>query len=148
MNSWLEDSVRPSVRPRTFESYELLSRVHIVPALGRTTLQQLNPQHIQALMAAKLKSGLAPQTVRHIRTVLRRALNFAKKWGTVARNVAALVDPPQLDRHEVKPMTTEQARSFLEAAQDQRFGGALRARAIAGDAPRRGFRLALGRCQP
>jgi integrase len=90
--------------------------------LGRITLQQLEPQHVQALMASKLKSGLAPQTVRHIRTVLRRALNFAMKWGVVARNVAALVDPPQLERHEVKPMTAEQARSFLEAAQNQRFG--------------------------
>jgi integrase len=122
MTSWLEDSVRTAVRPRTFESYELLSRVHIVPALGRVTLQQLEPQHVQALMAAKLKSGLSPQTVRHIRTVLRRALNFAMKWGIVARNVAALVDPPRLDRHEVKPMTPEQARTFLAAAQNQRFG--------------------------
>jgi integrase-like protein len=79
MISWLENSVRTAVRPRTFESYELLSRVHIVPELGRITLQQLEPQHVQALMASKLKSGLAPQTVRHIRTVLRRALNFAMK---------------------------------------------------------------------
>ncbi len=122
MTYWLENLVRTAVRPRTYESYELLSRVHVVPELGRVLLQQLDPQHVQALLATKLKSGLAPQTVRHIRTVLRRALNFAMKWNLVARNSAALVDPPRLERYEVKPLTPEQARAFLAAAQNQRLG--------------------------
>jgi integrase len=119
---WLEHHVRPSVRPRTYESYELISRVHLVPRLGRMQLQQLTPQHVQTLLGEKLKNGRAPQTVRHMRTVLRRALNFAMKWGFVARNVAALVDPPRVERHEVKSLTPEQARAFLDAAQGERLG--------------------------
>jgi integrase len=110
------------VRPRTYESYELLSRVHIVPELGRVSLQNLTPQHIQTLLARKLKAGRAPQTVRHIRTVLRRALNFAIKWGLVSKNSAALVDPPRVERHQVKSLTPEQARKFLETAQAERLG--------------------------
>src|SRR4051794_12163555 len=30
---WLEDSVKPSVRPSTYTGYEVLVRVHIVPEL-------------------------------------------------------------------------------------------------------------------
>jgi integrase len=119
---WLQHQVQSSVRPRTYESYELLSRVHIVPELGRLSLQELSPQHVQAFLAKKLKSGRAPQTVRHMRTVLRRALNFAIKWGLVSRNSAALVDPPRVERHQVRSLTSEQARSFLNAAHEERLG--------------------------
>ncbi len=122
MNFWLENQVRTAKRPRTYESYELLTRLHVIPELGRIPLQQLDPLHVQALLAAKLKSGLAPQTVRHIRTVLTRALNFAMKWKLIARNSAALVEPPRLERHEIRPLTAEQARSFLAAAQNTRLG--------------------------
>ena len=39
----------------------------------------------------------------------------------VARNVAALVDRPKQVRHEIKPLTPEQARAFLEEAKGTRF---------------------------
>jgi hypothetical protein len=35
LRRWLNDSVKGSVRPITFESYERLVRVHVVPAVGR-----------------------------------------------------------------------------------------------------------------
>lgn len=118
---WLEHHVRPSVRPRTFESYSLLSRVHLIPDLGRIPLQQLTPQHVQAFLASKLKSGRAPQTVRHMRTVLRRALNAAMKWNLIGRNSAALVDPPRLERRRTTTLSAEQARRVLEAADGERL---------------------------
>src|SRR5687768_7162734 len=34
LQRWLKDSVKGSVRPITFENYERLVRVHVVPALG------------------------------------------------------------------------------------------------------------------
>src|SRR6266581_9480123 len=35
LTDWLENSQRQSVRPRTYERYEELVRLHIAPALGR-----------------------------------------------------------------------------------------------------------------
>jgi integrase len=35
LDSWLADSVRDTVRQRTYERYESIVRVHIKPALGR-----------------------------------------------------------------------------------------------------------------
>ena len=32
--AWLEETVRPTVRPRTFESYAQVVRVYLAPALG------------------------------------------------------------------------------------------------------------------
>jgi integrase len=120
LNRWLE-AVRPSVRPRTFQSYEILVRNHIVPELGRFRLDKLAPQHIQAALARKSASGLSAQTVRHIRAILRIALNQALKWGVVGRNAAALAIAPKLVRNRAHSLSPEQARQFLDAARGDRL---------------------------
>lgn len=121
LEDWLEQSVRPRVSPRTFESWRLIVRRHIVPALGSISLQKLAPQNVRALLNSKLDEGLSAQTVRHIRTVLRRALGEAVKFGLVVRNSAALVDGPRIPHHEIHPLTIDEARSFLDAAQGERL---------------------------
>ena len=58
LRTWLQDSVGPAVRPRTFERYEGLVNNHIIPSLGSRALHVLSPQDIQALYNRKLKEGL------------------------------------------------------------------------------------------
>jgi integrase len=120
LTDWLEESVRTRVRPRTFESWELIVRRHVVPTLGHLPLQKISPQLIRGLLNRKLADGLSAQTVRHIRTVLRRALGEAVKFGLIARNSAALVDGPRISRREIHPLTLEEARRFLGAAKGER----------------------------
>src|SRR4051812_23941505 len=38
LTRWLEDLVKPTVRPRTYSSYAQLVRLYITPALGRIQL--------------------------------------------------------------------------------------------------------------
>lgn len=121
LEKWLEDSVKPTVRPRTHKSYSQLVERRIEPDLGKIKLVKLKPQDIQALMNQKLKSGLSPRSVQYIHAVIRRALVLAEKWQLVPRNVAKLVDPPRVKREEVEPLTPEQARAFLDAAKGERL---------------------------
>jgi hypothetical protein len=46
LTRWLAESVDPTVRPRTTKRYEELTRLHILPTLGRTTLMKLTPQDL------------------------------------------------------------------------------------------------------
>ncbi len=46
---------------------------------------------------------------------------MAERWGLVARNVARLGDPPRVPRHEISPLTPEQARRLIELAEDDRY---------------------------
>ncbi len=101
LEQWLEDAARPKVRASTYRSYEQLIRVHIAPALGRHQITKLTPQQVQAFLNEKSREGLSPRSVQYLHAVLRHALNRALKWGLVARNVALLVDPPRVERHEV-----------------------------------------------
>src|SRR5262249_40033065 len=124
LERWLEESVKPSVRPLTWQQYASHVRLYMAPkdehgrflpspAIGAIRLARLEPRHVQVLMNAKLRSGLSPRTVQLMLSILRHALDQALKWGAVSRNVGKLVDPPRVKRLEIKPLTTEQARTFL-----------------------------------
>lgn len=120
LEAWLA-AIKGSVRPATFDGYSNYVHTHIIPALGKTRLAKLTPQQLQAFYSKKLGEGLSPTTVRHIHGALHRALKQATRWGVVARNVADLVDPPRRARHEMKALSTSQARQFLEAAAGDRL---------------------------
>lgn len=121
LSQWLVSSVKPSVRPSTYQSYEMHVRVHLSPQLGRVRLSQLTPQHVQDMMNRLLESGRSPMTVLHIRATLRKALGQAVKWGMIQRNVAGLVDPPKVTRYRVEALTSEHAGQILAAIRGHRL---------------------------
>ena len=122
LGRWLSDVVKPTVRPKTYATYEMVVRVHLIPGLGRLPLAKLSAADIQQLMNSKLRGGLSPRTVLHIRAVLRRALNQAMRWDLVSRNVASLVDSPRVPRYELRPLSPDEARRLLEATRSDRLG--------------------------
>ncbi len=113
---WLEHTVKDTVRPRTYERYEAIVRLHIVPVFGKVKLQALTPQHVQTLKSKKLKEGLSPTTVSAIHEMLHKALDDAIKMGLIARNVCEVVSPPRKQHKEITPLTAEQSRRLLDAA--------------------------------
>jgi integrase len=126
LERWLEDCVKPSVRPNTYYSYEQHVRLYLKPELGQIQLSKLSPQHIQTLMNSQLKVGRSPRLVQYLRTVLRCALTQALKWNLVARNVATLVDSPRYKKTEVVPFTVEQVHTFLESIKGDRLEAVFR----------------------
>jgi integrase len=118
---WLEKSVKPNVRPRTYEGYEGHVRLHIVPAIGRSRLAKLAAQDVEALMNDMRSHDYSERTIQYTLTVLRQALGRAHKWGLVSQNVATLVDRPKARRPEVQPFNPDQARTFLAAIKGDRL---------------------------
>jgi integrase len=123
LTHWLENSLRPSVRDSTYRGYESKLRMHVIPALGHMRLTHLAPQHLEAFFNRKVAGGLAPQTVQHLRAIIRAALNDALKWGLVGRNAAALVDGPRVPHSEIQPFSPDEARSFLQVIEGERLAG-------------------------
>ena len=60
LEHWLDHTVKPNARPRSYESFEIIIRKHITPEIGRTRLEKLTPQQVQALLDRKLKSRPRP----------------------------------------------------------------------------------------
>jgi hypothetical protein len=82
---WLADSVRDTVRPTTFERYEQLVRLHILPVLGKVKLKNLTSAHVRGLYREKLDGGLSPRTVQYVHVTLHKALKQAIADGLIPR---------------------------------------------------------------
>jgi integrase len=128
VDEWLP-AIRASVRPTTHDHYARMVTAHVVPRIGGVRLQALTPAQLNAFYAdlllggRRLKPGapLAPKTVRHVHTMLHKALNDAVRWGRVSRNVADLAEPPRPSTPEMRVYDTEQLRVFLDAVKDDRL---------------------------
>lgn len=134
---WLENTVKPSVRAKTYRSYEQMIRNHLsktappeqwkekkldaVPGLKDVRLSKLTLQQVQQFFNDKLKAGNSPALVKYLRVVLRIALNEALKADLIVRNVAELATPPKAEKHEATPFDPEQASRFLKAAMGHRL---------------------------
>jgi integrase len=89
--------------------------------LGKKKLKTLSAADVQRFYRAKLDSGLSSATVHKLHVLLHKALKQAERWGLVPRNVADDVDPPKIQKEEVRPLTNEQVRKLLNTVQGDRL---------------------------
>jgi len=109
LDRWLVDSVRDTVRQRTYERYESIVRVHIKPSIGRVKLKALTPAHARALYRQKLDAGLSPRTVNDIHVTLHKAVSQAMGDGLVPRNAAQVKAPGLPNRRSSRSPRTRPA---------------------------------------
>jgi len=120
---WLEDYARVNVRPNTYQRYEEICRLHLIPALGGITLRELQPAHIQGYYSRAQaegrhdgKGGLSKRTVNHHHRLLYEALKHAVKQELVVRNAAEAATPPRAEHVEMKTLDKAGLDQLLEAS--------------------------------
>jgi integrase len=119
---WYREVLPGSVKDSTAQGYIWILETYVIPAVGQHRLAKLTPDHVHAMLRAMEQRGLSPRTRRLTRTVLRRALTSAERFGHVTRNVASLTEPPKVGSTKLDDaLTLDQAKAVLEAAKDDRF---------------------------
>jgi integrase len=118
---WLADVARTTVGPKSYELYEMMTRLHVVPHVGHVPLSKLAPMHLQAMLATLEREDASPRLRQLALSVLSRALRQAVRWQMLPRNPADAVTPPRVSRQEIHPFTPEQVATFLNAARDDRL---------------------------
>ncbi len=121
---WLKDYCKNNLAPSTLESYEIIVKTHLIPALGAIKLSNLEPMHINSYQTQKLNSGrkdgkpggLSKRTVQYHHRVLSKALKHAVKWRVINTNPATYIDAPSPDTPEITAMTSEQVNKLLDNA--------------------------------
>lgn len=121
LTQWLEDVVRPSVRPATLRSYEGIVRNHLGPRLGSHRLGKLTAAHVQHAIAEMERAGASPRTRELALVVLRAALERAVQLDLIRKNPADRVERPRKERREMRVWTPLQVAAFLTAAQGDRL---------------------------
>lgn len=153
LDTWLDTSVRPHLRPQTIASYEAVVKLYLKPHIGRVPIVKLSLDDIGVMMAAlakqprkRAKPGLPPahlsvRTQRYTLSILRAALNRAVEADVVTRNVARLYRPPRAEKPERRPFTPQQVATLFAYAADKAIGPLLIVSAATG--MRQGEALAL-----
>ncbi len=143
MERWLP-LMEHSLRPSTLSSYETIVRLHVMPRLGDVPLQALTADQLDGFYAELLRSGrrngvvgsgLSPKSVRHVHTLLQKALRDAVRKRLITRNVAVDADPPKLRQAsspEMKTWTAPQLRQFLGGMSDHSLAAAFTLAATTG----------------
>ena len=96
LTSWLENSVRGSVRKSTYDRNESLCRVHLIPALGRKKLKTLSAADVAGFYRSRLDAGCSAASVHKMHETLHKALKQAVRWGYMTKNPADDVDAPRV----------------------------------------------------
>ncbi|TWV45606.1 site-specific integrase [Streptomyces misionensis] len=146
---WLAAIAPERLKPATLNSYEGLSRLYIRPALGKKRLNRLSPADVRRFLSEFKSSCLcclrgadkerpedkrtccavgrccerrpSARTVQYVHAVLRSALQQAIREELIARNVARIVETPTVERKEVRPLDTGEARALLKTARSHRL---------------------------
>ena len=123
---WIGAYVKPRLSPQTVESYEMIIRRHLIPALGAIPLNQLQPQHLQDYYSRALSSGrtdgrggLSPRTVQYHHRILSEALGNAVRTEVLGRNPASAVTGPRPQRKGMATLAPWDVAAFLAAAREE-----------------------------
>lgn len=148
LERWLE--VKSSVvEPSTLASYRWIATSYVAPGLGSLPLDKVRPLDLDTFYARLRSSGsrdggpLSARTVRLCHTVVSQTLDQARRWGLVARNVAADATVPKTRRGDIDPPSVDTLRQLLDAAVAYDVQFALYLRVLAATGCRRSEVLAL-----
>ncbi len=132
LDFWYQNYSKPKLRSTTQMGYENAIYKHIIPALGKTPLDELTANELQQF-CAKLKKegrlirtelygkGVSDRSVRSCYAVIRMALDRAVKDGLIRANPAADCKCPPKNAKEMKVLTREEMQRFLIQAKEEGY---------------------------
>ena len=122
---WLE-AVKLDVKASTYDTYEVLNRVHIRPYFDKMMLSDITPAKIQQFRALKSKPNkkgkkLAPGSVNKILRVLHSMFEWGVVNGYLDVNPMKGIKKVREDNDEMDFLRPEEARKFLDACSPRFF---------------------------
>ena len=117
LEHWLESVLPMTARWKTLSTYRSQMRVHVIPALGAWRLSELRPEHLEEHYRRMQTEGHSTHVVRAVHRVLRSSLNEAVRRRRLAMNPVLVARPPRAEDGEVEPLSVEESRRILTAAQ-------------------------------
>lgn len=127
LRHWLEVYGKTNLKPQTYDSYKMICEKHLIPSLGKMPLSKLHQTHLEQYQVKAIASGrtngnggLSARTVQYHHRVLGKALSYAVKMKILPYNIARDVSAPRAKKKEMRALTAEEVRHFLEVAKGHR----------------------------
>ena len=129
LESWLEEVAKPKLRESTYNGYADVVRLHVQEVIGAQQLSELTPFKLQSYYAKLREQQVGVATLKKLHVVIASSLNHALRLGLLTTNPAKSVEVARLRtglrEDKVRVIKPDEAKRFLEAAQQQHHGLAL-----------------------
>lgn len=122
LNTWLWEYKKNNIKATTFEQYETILRVHALQNIGDIKVSQLKPEHLQKLYNEMYDKQISARTIKILNTVLHGALKQAVKNNLTVRNVTEAVSLPKSKVKEMRVLTSEEQKQFMQVLKNDRMG--------------------------
>ena len=121
LKRWLADAAKPTLRPKTWDNYESMLRVHVLPLIGKVKLASLTAQQLQAVYSRMLTAGKSPRTAQLAHAVVHKAFKQAVLWALIPSNPADRVVAPKPVRREFSTLRPSHVRALLDGSGDPQW---------------------------
>jgi integrase len=125
---WLPAQESRGLRPATMAQYRTVADAWIKPNLGAVKVAALTPAHVTNMIEALRtnrssggRKGLSARSAQLSTGLLKAACVWALENGLIGRNPLAGVHRPSAKSKAMTAWSTEEARSFLAATQNDRL---------------------------
>jgi integrase len=115
---WLENKIKPTKPPSTYQNYESVLRVHLIPILGRSLLGEIRRKHGEELVTKLARSGKSAKGINHILGVLKQILNEAERREDITKNPLRNYSGMKVPQLQFKYWSDAEINKFLIASQD------------------------------
>lgn len=125
LGEWLESYIRPGVRVKTYERYRCAIDNHILPYIGKITIDELTADDVQKMLNSLLAEGgenhrgLSPRTVNAARRTLKTALGKAYHLRKISYNPVGGTKACRTEKALITVLTHEQAQTLLHIARQE-----------------------------
>ena len=133
LNIWIENTVRPTAKSKTYQRYKEIARLHLIPKLGEYQLDDISPLVLQKFVTQLLQEGnlttgegLSANTVNTIITVAQNSLRSAYTFGELKEFSADRVRRPKIQEKQISCFSLAHQRKIEQAIingkRDKMFG--------------------------
>jgi integrase len=118
---WAADWVasRSHLKPKTFEGYKSLLRVHLVPRFGSMPLQRIDPGAVDKWVQDLSLSGQSASRIRQAHQLLSMILKAAVRARMISFNAAEGTPLPRILPRQPRFLTSEQVDLLAAETPDQ-----------------------------
>jgi hypothetical protein len=103
-------------KPSTLNTYRSLLGAHLSPRLGGSSLDRIEPAHVERLVAAMRQGSAGAKLTCNALTLLYQVFEFGRRRGWCERNPVKQVDRPQVEEHkDIRFLAMEEVEALLAA---------------------------------
>jgi integrase len=110
-------------KPSTLSTYRSLLRTHLVRHLGAQPLDQVEPEHLEQLIAGMRRDGAGPKLINNAFTLLHQVFEFGRRRDWCSANPCSQVERPRLEENtDIRFLAVEEVEALLRTVPEDPLG--------------------------